>query len=377
MREMKICQISPPFIPVSSSIVYGGVERVVYRLDKTLTELGHETSVIAPKGSKTIGRLYESINQTIHSPTGYCVDMYSVDLPSLYLRFEHMSEAVRIANENDFDIIHCHDENMLSHLQLIEKPSLYTIHSPPEELWQVDTHPKLFSQNLNISVVSKKIRDLFNETGYDIKYVVPNGIDVTEDYFSKEKAGYIFSLSIIAPRKGQHIAIDVAKYLGKDLIIGGNIGDESYWENKVKPHITDSIENKQDKLNSYLQLPKNSTKIVYAGALDDSQKFPLYKYAQAFLMPSCFEDPMPLVVIEAMGCGTPVVAFRRGGIPEMVTHGTSGYLVDTEEEMIDAVKEINKINPAVCREYCMKNFSARKMAEDYLAVYRDIIESSK
>ncbi|MBI5061741.1 MAG: glycosyltransferase [Candidatus Aenigmarchaeota archaeon] len=374
---MKICQISPPFIPVSSSIVYGGVERVVYRLDKTLTELGHETSVIAPKGSKTIGRLYESINQTIHSPTGYCVDMYSVDLPSLYLRFEHMSEAVRIANENDFDIIHCHDENMLSHLQLIEKPSLYTIHSPPEELWQVDTHPKLFSQNLNISVVSKKIRDLFNETGYDIKYVVPNGIDVTEDYFSKEKAGYIFSLSIIAPRKGQHIAIDVAKYLGKDLIIGGNIGDESYWENKVKPHITDSIENKQDKLNSYLQLPKNSTKIVYAGALDDSQKFPLYKYAQAFLMPSCFEDPMPLVVIEAMGCGTPVVAFRRGGIPEMVTHGTSGYLVDTEEEMIDAVKEINKINPAVCREYCMKNFSARKMAEDYLAVYRDIIESSK
>ena len=129
----------------------------------------------------------------------------------------------------------------------------------------------------------------------------------------------------------------------------------------------------------YLSLPKTRKKIVYVGGVNDSQKKPLFANAEAFLLPTCIEDPLPTVVLESAAAGTPVVAFGRGGVPEMIEDGRTGFIVgkDDLEGMIRAVKNVSGIKPEDCRKFAEDNFSYKRMAQDYLKIYAQIIEESR
>ena len=132
---------------------------------------------------------------------------------------------------------------MFPFASVVNKPMVFTIHSPPNEYYDPRFHPRLFSKDLHICAVSNRIRTLFNERGWNVKYVVHNGFDIDKKYFSDEKIGYFLSLGIITPRKGHHLAIEVAQKLGKNLVISGNLDPENlqYFEEQIKPHVTDFI----------------------------------------------------------------------------------------------------------------------------------------
>ncbi len=366
---MKIHQIAPPYIPVDPAITYGGIERVIFQLDKTLAGQGHQTSMSATRGSKPVGRLYETV-----TPVGIGDCRRFSDLDAFYLKLDHMAMSVNNANSEDFDVVQVHEENLFPFLHFIQKPAVYTIHSAPEEFWNPEVHPEIIGdlqdKNHNIVAVSRRIRDIYTEMGFRVDYVVHNGFDVSREHFLESKGDYLLSLGVIRPQKGQHIAIKVAENLGIPLVIAGNIGDENYF-GEIKNHITHSIERVEDKLGSYLELPEGR-KIVYAGHVNDRQKFPLFSHARAFLITSVIEDALPGVTIEAMATGTPVIGFNKGGIPEMIMPGRTGYVVENADDMTEAVRISDNIRPQDCRDLYEREFTAGAMTQRYLDVYREV-----
>ncbi|MFH0948919.1 MAG: glycosyltransferase [Candidatus Aenigmatarchaeota archaeon] len=361
---MKIHQIAPPYIPVHPAISYGGIERVMYQLDKRLTSMGHETSMSAPLGSRPVGKLYETI-----MPVGFGEDKRFSEIDSFFLKLDHIAMSINTANRENFDIVHVHEENQLPFFRFVKKPVIHTIHSIPEEFWKPQLHPGI-TEAKNLVAVSKKVMDIYSDMGFDVRYVVHNGFDIDYKYFCPEKLDYLLALSIIRPEKGFETAIDVAENLEMSLVLAGNIGDTDYF-NKIKPRITHSIEDAEDKLHAYKQLPRGR-KVIYAGRVDDRQKYPLFAHAKTFLVPSIIEDSLPGVVIEAMACGTPVIGFNRGGIPEMIHHCYTGYIVENVDEMTDAVKKADDIDPSVCRNHYESYFTSDVMAKNYLDVYREV-----
>lgn len=360
---MKIHQIAPPYIPVNPAITYGGVERVIYHLDDALANLGHDTSMSAPRGSGPAGRLHETIE-----PIGYGDARKLPELHELFAKLYHMDASLAAANEGDFDIVHVHDENLLPFVRFIDKPVVATMHSIPEEFWDPETYPRV-KEVRRLVAVSRRQQEIFQGMGFDVTHVVQNGIDIDAGYFMPEKLDYIFALGIIRPEKGQHTAIEVAERLGKPIIIGGNIGNRAYFD-WIKREFTHSIEDAGDKMSAYKNLPPGR-KVVYAGHLTDDQKFPLFGGAQAFLIPSVVEEPCITVAIEAMACGTPVVAFRKGGTPELIEDGHTGYIADDIDEMTE-MAGAGKISPSDCHARYLAHFTASAMAARYLDVYKEV-----
>ncbi|HUK32868.1 MAG TPA: glycosyltransferase, partial [Vicinamibacterales bacterium] len=161
--------------------------------------------------------------------------------------------------------------------------------------------------------------------------------------------------------KGPHTAIEVAARLKRRLIIAGNVSpvaeERRFFETEVAPRIDGSL-------------------VTYVGPVDDVQKDALLGGAAAMLMPIDWEEPFPVVLPESMLCGTPVIAFRRGGVPEGIDHGRTGFVVDTVEQMCGAVACLGRIDRATCRAEAERRFSGRAIADEYEALYRRLIEAN-
>lgn len=363
---MKIHQIAPPYIAVDPAITYGGIERVMYQLDRALQRKGHQTSMSAPKGSRPVGQLYETV-----SPVGIGTERIQGD-SGFYLKLDNLAMAIDDANAGDFDVVHTHDENLLPFLHLIKKPTVYTIHSIPSELWNPEQHPEILElQNgQNLVAVSGRIMDIFNNLGFHVRHVVHNGFDIDPEHFSQEKMDYIFMIGVALPKKGQHVAVEISKRLGKPLILAGNIDDANYFAS-FSGSITHDLQHEDDKLAAYKNLP-SGYKVVYVGRVNDQQKYPLFAHAQSVLVPSLVEDPLPGVVIESLACGTPVIAFNKGGIPEMVDSGKTGFIAGSLNEMTEMVRQADRIDPRACFERYARDFTSDAMADRYLRVYREV-----
>ncbi|MBS3083095.1 glycosyltransferase [Candidatus Pacearchaeota archaeon] len=364
-EKLRILQIAPPFLPIREDIVYGGIERIVWYLDRAYKELGHESSIAAPADSSPLGKLEPTINASIG-------DFNTFNREGTFLRIEHIAETIKHANSG-FDVVHAHDDNLLPFLSLIESPSLLTLHSHYPDFWQSKNHPKLADEtkNLNLVAVSHALKEQYEKDGFSVRFVVHNGIEVDKFIYADKKRDYLLSLGLISPTKGVHYAVQTAKSLNKDLIIAGTIDGQcgEYFDEQIKPHITHDISDKEDKLGGYLSLPKGGRKIVYVGGVNDVQKKPLFANAEVFLLPTCLEDSLPTVVIESAASGTPVVAFGRGGVPEMIEDCKTGFIVEKGNlgGMINAARESASINPKDCRKFAEDNFGYKRMAQDYLS----------
>jgi glycosyltransferase involved in cell wall biosynthesis len=190
----------------------------------------------------------------------------------------------------------------------------------------------------------------------ELKYAatIYNGINIDEFTFSREPEDYLLFFGRIHPEKGVYESIQIAIKSKRKLIISGLIQDQEYFDHKINPYI-------------------NNDDIVYVGNSGPNERLKLLGGAYALLHPISFEEPFGLSVVEAMACGTPVIAYNRGSMPELILDRKTGFLVRNIEEAVEAIKNIKTINRNNCTEWVASKFSRQKMIEGYLKVYKSIL----
>lgn len=339
-KKLKIAIIADPELPVPP-LLYGGIERIISMLINGYTLLGHDVTLFAHPHSNTSAKLFAYNGKTSSTTTDIVKNVYLIN-KELF--------------KSKYDIVHSFGRllYMFPHLPL-NIPKLMSYQREPT-ISQLIKAKKLAKKNsLAFTGCSAYISNQISP--YAPSYRIFNGVDLKVYDFKAEipnNAPLVF-LGRIEPIKGTHIAIQVAKATHKNLVIAGNISDEfrSYFEQEIKPHLTE--------------------KIIFVGPVNDEQKNELLGSALAFLMPIQWDEPFGIVMAEAMACGTPVIAFNRGSVPEVVIHGRNGFRCDTTEEMIDFVYKINEIERAEVRTDAEKRFSAEVIVDQYLSLYQKLI----
>jgi glycosyltransferase involved in cell wall biosynthesis len=335
---MQIAMISP-IAWRTPPLHYGPWEQVVSLLTEGLIEAGINVTLFATGDSVTKAKLHAIC------PKGYEEDP---DIDPKVWECLHISEVFDQANK--FDIIHNHFDFLpLTYSKLVKTPMLATIHgfSSPKII------PVYKKYNQTVHYVSISEADRNPELNY--LATIHHGIDLDQFTFNPAPGDYLLFFGRIHADKGTYEAIQIAKRCKKKLIIAGIIQDEAYFENKVKPFINDDI--------------------TYVGSADPVKRDKLIGNASALLHPIYFAEPFGLSVVESFACGTPVVAFDRGSMPELIVDGKNGFLVSTIDEAVSAVKNITHINRAFCRKDAEQRFSSKRMVQDYIKVYRKILNN--
>jgi len=341
---MKIAQIAPLWIPIPP-ITYGGTEFVISLLTEELIKRGHKVTLFASGDSKTSARLIPIWSRSL----------WRAHLSAPHAVFSLLYEKL-FEMQDEFDIIHDHCEFYSAPFSRFLKPSIVsTIHHPMYEEMII-----LFKKfpNINYVAISKNQRK--SAPGINFIKTIYHGIPTEKYEFNPEPENYLFWLSKIIPGKGLIEAIKVAKLTGEKLIISGIIPKEAqdYFDFRVKP----LIDGKQ---------------IQFVGASNFEKKVQLFRNAKAFLYPISRPEPFGLVVIESMACGTPVIGFREGAIPELVKDGKTGFLVKDEIEMAKAVNKIKEIKRIDCRRHTVRKFGLKKMVNKYEALYNTLLKNGK
>ncbi len=317
---------------------YGPWEQVASNIAEGMVEQGMDVTLYASGDSITLGKL-----------VSVCEQPYAED-PNVDAKVaECLHISCLMENADQFDLIHNNFDFLpLSYSRLIKTPMVTTIHgfSSPKIL------PVYKKYNNSCNYVSISNSDRSPELDYIA--TVYNGINADEFTFNFESSEYLLFFGRIHPEKGVYESIQIARQSKRKLIISGLIQDQEYFNLKVKPFI-------------------NDIDIVYLGNSGPEERNKLLGGAFALLHPISFEEPFGLSVAEAMFCGTPVIAFNRGSMPELILDGKTGFLANTVEEAVEAVKNINLIDRKYCREWANLKFSRQKMIEGYLDVYKKVL----
>lgn len=376
---MKVLLISNIDFPVSRDLKYGATQRVVYALAQGLQELGAQVTVCCSGDSDELeGARYVTVERALGQVVG---DIHT----HREAHERHLGLSLERALSARADIVHDHSFLLLSdayrrYETVLHMPVLTTLHgaiTADGNLEKCAIYRQLARPNVFFSCVSRHQAELFRPH-INISAVIYHGIFVDDYHLQREKKDYVFSLGRIARRKGQHIAVEVAERAGVKLILAGNIVEPDYFDQfrsrlRVMPDIGKIPETPSylaEVVEPVLAYPEPA---VYIGQLDDTQKDMWFGYARSFLMPVCWDEPLGLVLLEAMACGTPVLAFNRGGIPEIVVNKKTGFLVDTVDEMVEAVSKVGQIDPLECRRHVEQHFSSRAMALEYLKLYQELL----
>lgn len=345
---MRIAILGSVALPVPPP-AQGGTEWIAYYQAKGLSELGHKVILFAPSGSQKSDS-YElievgkgSINTDASNAT-----FLSYAESSRKLRVENVDLALvmekLMERKNDFDLIlnNMRGEAVFLPLaKMLGKPFINVMHLPLfAEL--ADLFKKYQTHIITISNAQRK-----DFSDLNFLTTIYNCVDTDKFLFNSSPQDYLLMMGTIGRHKNQGAAIRVAKNLGMKLILAGKIRDQDYYKE--------------------LQKDIDGESIKWMGELGFEEKLRLYQNAKALLFPILWEEPFGLVMIEAMACGTPVVAYKNGAIPEVVDCGKTGFVVEsnTEEEMIEAVKKIDTIKREDCRKHVLENFTVEKMVKDY------------
>ena len=344
---------------------YGGVERIVARLIEGL--LNRNVNVTLYTAKKC------NIDCRVIYPMGFFDGEFGGDVYPTQLAIYSRKIREDLECEN-FDVINNHyDPITFVSLQNISTPTITTLHGPATEE-NVNTFG-LSSKNY-FSAVSQAQKHSY-PSSMNFVGVVYNSIDDNHP-FSVNKGNYLFSVSRIEPIKGQKTAIKIATMCGLDLIIAGNSLDKEYFHDEIRPNLTRDLSTpeKQSERREFIEniskYQPDGRSIIYVGEVIEHERDQLMKHAKAFLFPTEVEESFGLVLIEAGIVGTPVIAFNRGAIPEIIEHGKTGFYGNTIDELVGFTKRTSEINPADCREHIKKRFNNDIMVEGYLKLYRTI-----
>jgi glycosyltransferase involved in cell wall biosynthesis len=248
----------------------------------------------------------------------------------------------------DFDIIHNHYDFLpLSYSGLIKTPLITTIHGfSSEKILRVYQKYNALGNYVSISNANRHPSLSYLATVY-------NGLKTDGFDFNDQPDDYLVFFGRIHPDKGTAEAIQIALKAKKRLIIAGIVQDSEYFREKVEPFLKDNIE--------------------FIGSAGPEKRNELLRNSIALLHPISFEEPFGLSVAEAMLCGTPVIAFNKGSMPELISDAKTGFLVNTVGEAVEAVENLKQIDRQTCRDWAMEKFSQKKMVEDYIALYHQIV----
>jgi glycosyltransferase involved in cell wall biosynthesis len=339
---MRIAQISPLFESVPPKL-YGGTERVVSFLTEALVDLGHEVTLFASADSATRATLVPCAARALRLDET-CRDPLARHLAML-------EEVVERAPE--FDVIHFHlDYLSFPYVRRCGIPHLATMHG---RLDVADLQP-LFRCFADVPVVSISDAQQAPLPFANWCGTVYHGLPLDLYQFRPKSNGYLAFLGRLSPEKRVDRAVEIARRLDLPLKVAAKIDDKDrdYYEREVKPLFADRH-------------------VEFLGEIGEKDKGEFLGNAAALLFPVDWPEPFGLVMIEAMACGTPVVAFRCGSVPEVMSDGVSGYVVDTLEGAVEATAHALELPRKRCRAYFEGRFSAPRMATDYLAVYERLL----
>jgi glycosyltransferase involved in cell wall biosynthesis len=340
---MRIGMIAPPWFPLPPRR-YGGIEFVVSLLTEGLVERGHEVTLFASGDSETEARLsavferapFEQIENGVHLEVAQSLEAYTL--------------------AREFDVIHDHDGvdsrvmGALVH-RLVGTPVVATLHGPADEA----TQRMLSSLRHDLAFVA--ISEYQRKGFPDLRFVgtIPNAVDVEHQPFSAEKDDYFLFVGRMNPEKGATTAMEVTRRLGARLIMAGKVNEgleREYFAREIEPHLTDDIH--------------------FRGEVDHETKVELYRRARCTLFPIQWPEPFGLVMIESLACGTPVIAFRHGSVPEVIENGRTGFVVDTVDEMVAAAERIDDIDPAECRRAVEERFGLDAFVGAHERAYEEL-----
>ncbi len=355
-RRLRIAQVAPLWFTVPPK-KYGGIERIVAFLCNGLIERGHSVSLFASPGSKTKAKLYSVYPKPL-TEAGL-----SWSNPIWNLR--NLSLAYEMASEGEFDIVHCHlDLWGLFFQNLVKVPTVHTMHNPmyrDNADASKDDRLRLFNQlkkTTNLVFISKSAKKLSMAKGFRTAKVIYNGIDLSHFKFNPKGGDHFIWIARVNKHKGIENAIAAAEKLKVRLLIAGRIDptQEKYFNTAIKPHL--------------------NKKIQYVGELSEDQLSDFYGSAKALLYPIEWDEPFGLVVAEAMACGTPVIAYRRGSMPELIEHKKTGFVTDSNiESLIVAMKKVEQINRDYVRKRVEQKFSKERMVLEYEKFYYKLLSS--
>ena len=321
---------------------YGPWEQVASNIAEGLIEKGINVTLFATEDSSTKGRLEYICERPYAEDT---------DLDPKVWECLHISNLMEQSHK--FDIIHNHYDFLpLTYSGLINTPMVTTIHGFSSQKI-IPVYKKYNNTNHYVSISNS---DRSSELDYTA--TVYNGIDTKYFTFNPKPKDYLLFFGRIHPEKGTSESVQIAKASGKKLIISGLIQDQEYFDAKVKPYINDKD-------------------IIFVGNSGPLQRDKLLGEATALLHPISFEEPFGLSVAESMLCGTPVIAFNRGSMPELIKDQKTGFLVNTIDEAAEAVNNLPAVNRKECRTWALSKFSKEKMIEGYLEVYKQILHPKK
>jgi glycosyltransferase involved in cell wall biosynthesis len=336
---MKILLTVDPELTVPP-IGYGGIERIVDMLVNIYVKEGHDVTLCANPGSKVPCKL---------------VGWKGLNSQRIFDVLKNTATLTSLVKKNRYDVVHSFSR--LAYMSVIFPMKIPKIMSYQREpsLAQIKKAASIARKGTLIftgcsNYISNQVKAV--ATAYTVYNCAP-----VEQYTFVEKvsndAPLIF-LGRIEDIKGTHIAIEVAQKTGKQLVIAGNIpkGKEEYFEQKVKPYLND--------------------KIIYVGTVNDQQKNEWLGKCSVFLMPILWNEPFGIVMAEAMACGTPVVGFARGSVPEVIEDGINGFVCNNADEMVDKIKQIDTISRASVRKTAEKKFSSEVIAKHYLGLYQSL-----
>jgi glycosyltransferase involved in cell wall biosynthesis len=346
---MKVLLLMDPLIKVPPDH-YGGIERVVADLADRLTALGHDVTLWAAPGSRVTGR----------------VETYGRE--GEWTRWSNVRNTLTLAGRflrapGRFDVIH--NFGRLAYLtpvfaRDVAKVQTYMRTVDPANM---STARRLGARRLHYTAVSAAIAGTGRPGGGDWSVIYNCAVPARYPFAGATDpatAPLVF-LGRLDRIKGVHHAITVAQRLQRRLIIAGNISplahEQAYFDQDVKPHI-------------------DGTLVTYLGPVGDTAKQALLGGAAAMLLPIEWEEPFPVVLPESMLCGTPLIAFRRGGVPEGIDHGRTGFLCDTVDEMTALVARLPELDRAVVRAEAERRFSDRTVAGEYVRLYEQLANGS-
>jgi len=343
---LRIAQVAPPMETVPPK-GYGGTERIIHELVAELTRRGHDVTTFASGDSTVPGRHIETVPIAMR-PLGFGGD------PGPYF-MATMREVIDRADE--FDVVHSHLEwwNLLL-AQVLPVPVVSTFHSRLDHPWARDA---LRNPPGGLVAISQNQASTHPDVPWTVIY---NGLSLEDAPFDRRRSDSLCFVGRVTPEKGVVEAIEIAQKAGRRLRIAAKVGptptEQAYYESAFKP-----------------ALDAAGSDVEFLGELEEGDRDALLAESAALLMPGSWPEPFGLVAIEAMACGTPVLARRIGALPEIIRDGVDGFFGDDVTQIAFTVESIDRLDRAEIRRSVLERFSATRMTDDYVDLFRTLTDT--
>lgn len=353
---MRIAIVAPLFEHVPPR-KYGGTERIVYFMVEELVRLGHQVTLYATRGSQTSAELVECASSSFRE-LGIGDSITETRGPYT----AQLQSAFSGNNDHDHDIVHIHHPLLDFHPTVLAAmravPTVWTDHNAVHNGNTPTTLNRMAKLGIGLTALSDSHRGTVPNA--DWLATIHHGLPVDMLTPSIVTPTYLGFLGRVSPEKGITTAVRISEAAGHQMKVAAKVDkvDLAFYEDEVRPLF--------DRSN-----------VDFIGEITEKEKGPFLSGAIALIFPICWQEPFGLVMIEAMACGCPVIAFRQGSVPEIIEDGVTGFVVDTERQAIEALQHIHELDRRLIRQRFEERFTATAMAQKYVSVYERVIQNAE